>query len=269
VTLLITLVLGILLAAMSMRKILKLEHQSNARFSEISLARAELKDLSARLVAAQESERRAISRELHDEVGQSLSALRVGLTNLAALIPAATDGDLCEQVQSLARLAETSVGVVRNITLLLRPSMLDDLGLVPALQWQSREVARQTGIAVNVAAEGVSDDLSERFKTCVYRVVQEALHNCVRHSGAQNVRITVRQAKDNLHLTVQDDGRGFHPEVDRGLGLLGMQERVTHLDGKFQLRSEIGRGTIITVDLPLNSDTRNQNTNEANSHTAR
>ena len=253
VTLLITLVLGVLLASMSMRKILQLEHQSNARFNEISLARAELKDLSARLVAAQESERRVISRELHDEVGQSLSALRVGLTNLAAVIPAAANRDIREQVESLARLAETSVGVVRNITLLLRPSMLDDLGLVPALQWQAREVSRQAGITVNVAAEGVAEDLSEEIKTCVYRLVQEALHNSVRHSAAQNVRVTVRQNADTLHLTVQDDGRGFYPDIERGLGLLGMQERVSHLDGRFQLQSEIGRGTVITVDLPFRS----------------
>jgi signal transduction histidine kinase len=253
VTLLITLAVGVLLASMSMRKILQLEHQSNARFNEISLARAELKDLSARLVAAQESERRAISRELHDEVGQSLSALRVGLTNLAAVIPAAADKEIREQVKSLARLAETSVGVVRNITLLLRPSMLDDLGLVPALQWQAREVSRQAGITVNVAAEGVAEDLSEEIKTCVYRLVQEALHNSVRHSAAQNVRVTVRQNAEMLHLTVQDDGCGFHPDIERGLGLLGMQERVSHLDGRFQLQSEIGRGTVITVDLPFRS----------------
>jgi signal transduction histidine kinase len=253
VTLLITLALGVLLASMSMRKILQLEHQSTARFNEISLARAELKDLSARLVAVQEGERRAISRELHDEVGQSLSALRVGLTNLAAVIPAAADREIREQVESLARLAETSVGVVRNITLLLRPSMLDDLGLVPALQWQAREVSRHAGITVNVAAENVAEELSEETKTCVYRVVQEALHNSVRHSAAQNVRVTVRQNAGTLHLTVQDDGRGFHPEVERGLGLLGMQERVSHLDGRFQLQSEIGRGTVITVDLPFRS----------------
>jgi signal transduction histidine kinase len=269
VTLLITLALGVVLAAVSMRKILQLEHQSNARFDEISLARAELKDLSARLVAAQESERRAISRELHDEVGQSLSALRVGLTNLAALIPAAANGDLREQVESLGRLAETSVGVVRNITLLLRPSMLDDLGLVPALQWQAREVARQSGIAVNVAADGISDHLSEEYKTCIYRVVQEALHNCVRHSGAQNVRITVRQAADHLHLTVQDDGRGLNPSVERGLGLLGMQERVTHLDGSFQLQSEIGRGTVIAIHLPIKPATSIQSTNEPSSDLTR
>src|SRR4051812_11664376 len=161
ITTLIVLALGIALAATSIRKILRLERESNARFMEISLARAELKDLSARLVAAQESERRAISRELHDEVGQSLSALRIGLTNLARLIPTSGDGELQEQVESLRRVAETSVGVVRNITLLLRPSMLDDLGLVPALQWQAREVSRQSGIAVNVAADQIPDDLSE------------------------------------------------------------------------------------------------------------
>jgi signal transduction histidine kinase len=255
-TLVVTLALGILLALMSTRKILHLEHESNIRFEEISLARAELKDLSARLVAAQEDERRAISRELHDEVGQSLSALRVGLLNLGAAIPQAANGTLRQDVESLARLAETSVGVVRNITLLLRPSMLDDLGLVPALQWQAREVARQAGIIVNVAAESVSDDLSEEYKTCIYRVVQEALHNCVRHSGARNVRVTVRQSAANLHLTVQDDGRGFRPDVEKGLGLLGMQERVAHLDGSFQLKSETDRGTLISIDLPMRSTQR-------------
>ena len=207
-------------------------------------------------MAAQENERRSISRELHDEVGQSLSALRVGLTNLAAVIPAAAEGALHEQVASLAKLAETTVGVVRNITLLLRPSMLDDLGLVPALQWQAREVARRTGMAVNVAAEDVSDDLSEEYKTCIYRVVQEALHNAVRHSGAQNVRITVRQNDKDIHLTIHDDGRGFRPASERGLGLLGMHERVTHLDGTFHLESEIGRGTVLAVILPV----RNGNT---------
>jgi signal transduction histidine kinase len=243
-TLLVTLALGIVLAFASMRKILQLEQESKERFEEISQARAELKDLSARLVAAQEEERRAIARELHDEVGQSLSALRLGLTNLSV------QGDVQEQVDSLRRLAETSVGVVRNITLLLRPSMLDDLGLVPALQWQGREVARQAGINVNVAADDVSDDLSEEHKTCVYRVVQEALHNAVRHARAKNVSITVRQTGPNLRLTIQDDGKGFHPETERGLGLLGMQERVSHLDGKFQIDSEVGHGTILTVILP-------------------
>ncbi len=250
-TVFITLGLGLLLAAFSMRKILNLEKQSSARFLEIEQARSDLKDLSARLVEAQETERRAISRELHDEVGQSLSALLVGLSNLAAAIPPAVSAELQGHVEGIRKLAENSMGVVRNISLLLRPSMLDDLGLVPALQWQAREVSKRSGMQVNVAVDGVSDDLPEQYKTSVYRVVQEALHNCARHAQAKTVRITVRQLQDRLQLSVQDDGHGFRPELERGMGLLGMQERVTHLGGKFEIESEPGLGTLIAISLPL------------------
>jgi signal transduction histidine kinase len=251
ITVFVTLGLGLLLAAFCMRKILNLERESGARFLEIAHARSELKDLSARLVEAQESERRAISRELHDEVGQSLSALLVGLSNLAAAIPPAVSAELQRHVEGIRKLAENSMGVVRNITLLLRPSMLDDLGLVPALQWQAREVSKRTGMHVNVAVEGVSDDLPEQHKTSVYRVVQEALNNCARHAGAKTVRIIVRQGADRLMLSIHDDGRGFQPDLTRGLGLLGIEERVTHLGGSFEIDSEPGRGTLIAISLPL------------------
>ena len=250
-TVFVTLGLGLMLAAFSIRKILQLERESGARFLEIAQARSELKDLSARLVEAQETERRSISRELHDEVGQSLSALLVGLSNLSAAIPPSASAELKPHLEGIRKLAENSVGVVRNIALLLRPSMLDDLGLVPALQWQAREVSKRTGMHVDVAVEGVSDDLPEQYKTCVYRVVQEALNNCARHAGANTVRIIVRQGKEQLMLSIQDDGRGFQPDLHRGLGLLGMEERVTHLDGSFDLDSEPGRGTLIAVSLPL------------------
>ena len=99
--------------------------------------------------------------------------------------------------------------------------------------------------------EGVSDDLPEQYKTCVYRVVQEALNNCARHAGANTVRIIVRQGEDHLMLSIQDDGGGFQPELHRGLGLLGMEERVTHLNGSLELDSEPGRGTLIAISLPL------------------
>lgn len=246
-TLLITFSLGMALALLSVRQILKLERDSSTRYHEIVTARAELKDLSARLVAAQESERRAISRELHDEVGQSLSALRIGLTNLGARIPLNLKHDL----ETLQQLAETSVGVVRNITLLLRPSMLDDLGLIPALQWQAREVERRSSIAVTVNAGDLPDNFSEEYKTCIYRVVQEALHNIVRHSSATRVNVQLQLNSTNeILLTIDDDGRGFHPDLERGLGLLGMEERVTHLNGTFRVRSEVGKGTSIEISLP-------------------
>ena len=129
--------------------------------------------------------------------------------------------------------------------------MLDDLGLIPALEWQAREVSRQTGLRVDVAATGVSDELPEEFKTCIYRVVQEALHNVTRHAAAGSVRIVAQQEPRRLVLSIQDDGQGFDVKRSRGLGLLGMEERVAHLGGTLQFVSEPGRGTLISVILPL------------------
>jgi signal transduction histidine kinase len=239
-----TLGLGLLLAALSMTRILRLERESDK-------ATLELKDLSARLVQAQENERRTISRELHDEVGQSLSAVLVGLSNLSAAIPASAAAELQPQVAGIRDLAQNCVRVIRNMALLLRPSMLDDLGLTPALEWQAREVSRTYGIRVNVVADGVSDDLPEDHKTCIYRVVQEALHNCVRHSAASTVRITVKQGLDDVQVLVQDDGRGFRPQMERGLGLVGVEERVKHLGGTLRIDSHAGRGTLLAITLPL------------------
>jgi signal transduction histidine kinase len=251
ITLILTLGIGVLLALFSSRRILALERQAAARLEEVTQARTELKELSARLLEVQENERRSIARELHDEVGQSLSAVLVALSNLAAEIPETVRPWLERHVESVRKLAESSVAAVRNLALLLRPSMLDDLGLVPALQWQARETARRTGMLVKVATENVSDDLADEHKTCVYRVVQEALHNASRHAAAKQVRVTVKHEQKRLLVLVQDDGRGFDPRKERGLGLLGMEERVTHLGGSFEIQSEPGKGTLLAVDLPL------------------
>lgn len=251
VMLALTVGIGIVLAAVSMYRILQLERETQLRYREIADARRELEDLSARLLDAQEQERRTISRELHDEVGQSLSALLLNAGNLAKALPASAGDPLQDQLQSIRQLAEKTVAAVRNMSLLLRPSMLDDLGLAPALQWQAREISRTTGLRVNVAAEGVSDDLPEEHKTCVYRLVQEALHNCYRHAKAQSVRIHVRQEPARLFLSIQDDGAGFQPGRDKGLGLLGMEERVKHLGGVFRVVSQEGAGALVSVELPL------------------
>ena len=251
VTLAVTLGLGGLLALFASRRILDLEGQASSRYSEVMEARGQLKNLSARLVETQEEERRVLSRELHDEVGQSLSAILVGLSNLSAAIRTNARTKMENEVAGLRQIVESTVKVVRNITLLLRPSMLDDLGLIPALEWQAREVSRQTGLRVDVAATGVSDELPEEFKTCIYRVVQEALHNVTRHALAASVRIVAQQEPRRLLLSIQDDGQGFDLERSRGLGLLGMKERVAHLGGTLRLVSEPGRGTLISVVLPL------------------
>jgi len=251
VTIALTIGLGLLLAAFSTRKILGLETETAERYREISGARAELKLLSARLVEVQENERRSISRELHDEVGQALTGVLVEMANLTTLIRDKDTDRVAAKADEIKRLIENSISVVRNMALLLRPSMLDDLGLVPALQWQAREVSKRTGLWVKVAAEEVSEELPEEHKTCVYRVVQEALHNIVQHAQARHVNIVVRQEPGRLLLAIQDDGRGFQPQQERGMGLVGIQERVSYLGGTFDVDSAPGRGAKLKIVLPL------------------
>jgi len=258
ITIGLTIGVGLLFAAFSMSKILRLEAETATRYQEIVNAREELKQLSARLVEAQENERRSISRELHDEVGQALTGIRVELANLSRKIRSQNVNGLDAEVDEIKQMVDDSVGVVRNMALLLRPSMLDDLGLVPALQWQASEVSKRTGVRVKVAAEGVSEDLPEDHKTCIYRVVQEALHNCVQHAEAAMVRVTVQQERSRILLAIQDDGRGFDAEHDRGMGLLGMQERVSHLGGTFSVESLPGNGAIVCIVLPLTKPVEDQ-----------
>ncbi len=265
-TLIAALILGLGMALFSMRKILGLENQARLRYEEVAEARVQLKALSARLVQAQETERRALSRELHDEVGQSLSAVLVELRNLSTGLGARSGEQSRTHVETIKSLVENTVRVVRNMALLLRPSMLDDLGLIPALKWQARESAKLTSMDVSVATELESDNLPDDYKTCIYRVVQEALNNCVRHSRATTVRIRVEQKEDRLLLIIQDDGQGFDVQQVKGLGLLGIQERVTRLGGKSSVHSQPGGGTILTVELPFTKDQRSAEIRETNSY---
>ena len=247
----LTIGLGLLLAASSMRRILGLENQTAANLEEILRARQELKALSARLVEAQEEERRSISRELHDEVGQALTGVLVEMANLSTLIRDGKLEAMAEKAAGIKREVENSISVVRNMALLLRPSMLDDLGLIAALEWQAREVSKRSGLWVKVSADQVSEELPEEHKTCIYRIVQEALHNCEQHASAQHVEVAVRQEPDHLRLLIHDDGRGFDARRQRGMGLLGIEERVNHLGGSFTVDSTPGSGTSIEVVLKL------------------
>ncbi len=255
IMLVLTLGLGALLAAVTIAYILRLERESRARLNQAVAAREELKGLSARLLAAQEDERRSISRELHDEIGQTLSVLLVDLANLCAIAPRG-DEQTHSLLASMKAQTEASVQALRNMALLLRPSMLDDLGLVPALEWQAREVSRRTAMRVSVDAEGVADELPEQHRTCIYRIVQEALHNCARHALARSAHVRVRQDTEHLVLEIEDDGKGFDARRTRGLGLIGMEERVEHLGGAFEIRSSEGAGTRIRVRLPLPVEAR-------------
>jgi len=249
--LVLTAVSGLVLAGVALWRLLGLEYESRRRFAEVVGAREELKRLSTELLSAQESERRRIARELHDEVGQVLSAIVLGLGNLRSALGGGNSVEALRQLQLVEDMTQRNVSVVRNISLMLRPTMLDDLGLIPALKWLAREVSRTSSMTVEVAAESFADDIPEEHRTCVYRVAQEALRNAVRHSGALQTRICVQEEGRCLNLSIRDDGKGFAPSLETGLGILGMKERVLSLSGTMKLDSTPGNGTLITFSLPL------------------
>ena len=245
----LSLLAGLLLSLIGGFYILRLEKQGRGRYQELVASRHELEALSARLVDAQEEERRSISRELHDEVGQTLGALLVDIGQLSKLVPT-EDHFLQSQIARIKSAGETAVKSIRDMALLLRPPMLDDLGLVPALEWQGREISRRGDMEVDVHSESVSEQLSDDVKVCIYRLVQEALNNAARHSGAKHAKVSIVQKADKIHVEVSDDGKGFEAERVRGMGILGMEERVKRLGGILRIQSPPGTGTIVTADMP-------------------
>lgn len=245
---------GFLLVLASMAYIVRLERQTRQRYVQLAQSQRQMQLLSASLVDVQESERRTISRELHDQVGQALGALLVDLGRFSNLI-SKDRPEVRAQVDNMKSVAERTFQEVRNIALLLRPSMLDDLGLVAALEWQGREVSRRSDIEVDVQSEIASDHLPDEYRICIYRLVQEALNNAVRHSGAKNAKVTVREREQrpekSIRVEVADDGRGFDPQHTRGMGILGMEERVKRLGGTLAIESSPGHGARVIAELPL------------------
>lgn len=246
-----SLLLGVVLAAFSWRYVAKLEGEVSRRLEESLAAAAQLEQLSHRLLSVQEEERRRLARELHDEVGQCLGAMLVDLGQ-ARSATASNNVTVAEtRLKSAADLAERTLRSVRDISLLLRPSMLDDLGLIPALHWQARETSRRTGVNVTFEADEEELEVHDELRTAVYRVVQEALQNSVRHAEARRVQIGLASGGGRLRILVKDDGKGFDPAVTRGMGILGMQERIAQFGGTLRINSTPGNGTVLTVDVPL------------------
>jgi signal transduction histidine kinase len=246
----LSLIAGVLMSFVCGWYILRLERQARLRYQALARSRLELEGLSARLVEAQEEERRSISRELHDEVGQSLGALLVEVGQLGKLVPP-EDRVTQAQIAQIKSVAESAVKSIRDIALLLRPPMLDDLGLVPALEWQAREISRRSDMEVEVHSENVSETLGDETKVTVYRLVQEALNNAATHASAKNAKVTVAQDSDKIRVEIIDDGQGFDPGRQRGMGILGMEERVRRLGGTLTIASAPGKGAIVKAELPL------------------
>jgi signal transduction histidine kinase len=247
--LLILFLCGMALACATAFYILGLEEQTLAHLREVSRARQELRNLSARLVETQENERKKISRELHDAVGQGMSAVQFELHDLGVALSPYPEA-LRTRVDRIRELVESSVAMVRHMALLLRPSMLDDLGLAAALKWQAGQISKSTGVRIEIV-DALPHELPEEHKLCIFRVVQEALNNVCRHARASSVEIALLAEHEKISVLIRDDGRGFRLPTTGGLGLIGMQERVESLGGALTVSSEPGKGASIEACLPL------------------
>jgi len=256
-TIITALVVGAVIAGASIFRITSLEKESAQHQRKTEQAEERLRLLSQQLVSSQEQERKSLSRELHDEIGQLLTALRMELGNLER-IRTATGVDLGPHLDQAKKLAETTLKATRDIAMGLRPAMLDLLGLGPALEWQAREFSRRYNTPIQLEVDGDLKDLSDRHRTYLYRIVQEGLTNCARHAQAKNIRVRLEDANGQVALTVEDDGIGFdaHAGVVYGLGLLGLTERVRELSGNIAIESQPGKGTKLAVVLPVSRETQ-------------
>ncbi len=231
-------------------KLRRLSADNQRMFEELDAMQERSHSLARSVWRIQEDERRRLARELHDGVGQSLTALRHRLDRLSPGPPRD------EMIEMLVQVIED----VREMSRLLRPPVLDDLGLEPALRWLARRIRESGGPEVKVDAAGLADiTLEPELETLLFRVTQEALNNTMRHAQASNVDVSGRRLGNRLELSIRDDGIGFSPDSLRenpeaaGVGLAGMRDRVSLFGGDFAVRSAPGQGTALTIGLALDS----------------
>jgi two-component system, NarL family, sensor histidine kinase UhpB len=215
-------------------------------------SRRTLRELSANLVEAREEERRRIARELHDELGQRLTALKLELATLDRADDARARAD---RTQAMIDMVDDTVAATRRISMDLRPPMLDDLGLHAAIEWLAHDFERRTGLRAGLQLASVPELIEPKTATALYRIVQEALTNVVRHARATEVQIAVVRKEDAIEITVQDNGDGFPslpPHSPRGsFGLIGIRERVLLLGGQLSVSNAPDGGARLVVSLPL------------------
>jgi signal transduction histidine kinase len=230
------------------------------RLEEAERREALRSELYRRVVGAQEAERQRIARELHDETGQSLTAIGMGMRAVGGTLAADPD-KASQRLRELESLVDRSLNELQRLIADLRPSHLDDLGLPAALRWYAGEVQNRTPLKISVEVFGEPRALPAAVNTALFRIAQEALTNVVRHSGAASARVRLRFRETALDLQIADDGRGFDPrpigERERpAWGLMGIEERATLLGGKASIRSRPGEGTEIDVTVPYAEDSQ-------------
>ena len=215
----------------------------------------QLQAVSRRLVDVQESERRQFSRELHDRVGQNLTALSISLDILKTEVAGNGNGAARSRLDDAAALLDSTAGAIENVMSELRPPMLDDYGLLPALQWYANEFSSRTGIAVAVEGDEAMQRLPQAAEIALFRIMQEALNNVAKHGHASHVHIALERTEAQFRMAVSDDGVGIAASAPagkrrQGLGMMTMRERTQAIGGHFAIGAASGRGTRVEVSIP-------------------
>ncbi|MGW8143365.1 MAG: histidine kinase [Anaerolineales bacterium] len=266
---------AVLAAYFIIRVLRSFEVENRQRITELQTARLEEAqrrealrgEMLRRIVAAQESERQRIARELHDETGQALTAIGLGLRGMAASMQN-SDEKSTTNLHRLEHLVEQSLIELQRLITDLRPSHLDDLGLGAAIRWYAGEIEKRLPLKVKVMVRDENPDLTSEMKTTLFRITQEALTNVIKHSAANNAKVNLIYPAEGVHLEVVDDGIGFNPDTMRmssrpSWGLIGIRERANLLGGTCTITSLPGSGTKVNVFIPYNGETEEKNDEDA------
>jgi PAS domain S-box-containing protein len=220
---------------------------------EVRISHERLKSLASKLEQVREEERTAISRELHDELGQILSGLRMDLSWLLKRLPEENKA-LIDKTAFMLSYMEPAIDMIRRISTDLRPGILDDLGLIAAVEWQVQIFRKRTGIDCRLETALEEANLGTDLKTALFRIVQESLTNISKHAAATKVFVSLKSDKDQVALRIEDNGKGVKPSdlrKTKSMGILGMKERISILEGKFSIQGVPGKGTFLSVWVPM------------------
>lgn len=236
-------------------------HANERLFARLIEGERRFRGLAKAVWKVQEDERRRLARELHDGLGQTLTALTLQLERLREKVEGAVPPELAARVDDSVEMARLALNESRELSRLLRPPVLDDLGLGAALSWLARTLEQRTGLKVELALDSLDERLDPDLETLVFRLIQEALTNVLRHSGSDRAEVAVQRSGETLELRISDTGRGFDSEAafDKGAatgsGLRGMRDRLELFGGRLELASAAGRGTLILAVVPLVGET--------------
>jgi signal transduction histidine kinase len=225
-------------------------------FAESRNMQEQLRYMSRKILRAQEDERKRISRELHDEITQILTGIKIGLAGLTRETSLNSHG-IKKKIAETQRMVEESVNIVYRFARELRPALLDDLGLIPALHSFMKGMTKRTGVHVHFTADSKVENLSILKKTMLFRVAQSALINVVQHAGIEVAEVTITKAPEGIVMEIKDNGKSFNADAilmakrPRRLGLLSMRERVEMVGGRFSVHSAPGKGTVVQVSIPV------------------